>query len=245
MKRPAPLFTVKSLLLAAEAPVVFFACPLGTKVWKVRWAIKSLTEAGYSVVAYDFTEEIFTEAEPEMLPILVDMVRRDIQEKIYALKASGTDDFGFFGSSLGAFMMYNCIAHIPDFQWGVLNTGGNAAQAVFTKRKLRRTYSKAGYTEEELEDMWKPMQYPDFHDLDGKKILMLSSQHDRLLPLSEVDMYMEPLRQAGAEVDIIELSVYGHMPSVVVGLRRAVPLLAMVRGEGNADAVTELRDDEI
>lgn len=236
MKRSSSLFTVKSLLLAAEAPVVFFACPLGTKVWKVRWAIKSLSEAGYSVVAYEFTEEIFTEAEPEKLPILVDSVRRDIQEKIAALRASGTEEFGFFGSSLGAFIMYNCIAVIPDFQWGVLNTGGNAAQAVFTKRKLRRSHTKAGYSQEELEDLWGPMQFPDFHDLMGKKILMVSSDKDRLLPLSEVDIYMEPLRAAGAEVDIIELHVYGHMPSVVVGLRRAVSLLTLVRD-------TELADD--
>jgi hypothetical protein len=245
MKRSAPLFTVKSLLLAAEAPVVFFACPLGTKVWKVRWAIKSLTEAGYSVVAYEFTEEIFTGAEPEKLHQLVSEVCRDIQKKIVALKISGTSDFGFFGSSLGAFIMYNCIAAIPELRWGVLNTAGDAAHAVFTKRKLRRSHSKAGYTQDELRELWGPMQFPRFRDLDGLKILLVSSNKDRLLPLSEVDIYMEPLRTAGAEVDIMELNVYGHMPSVVVGLRRAVPLLAMARGEGDAGAVTDLRDDEI
>lgn len=210
--------------------MVFFACPLGTKVWKVRWAIRSLTEAGYSVVAYEFTEEIFTEAEPEKLPILIEGVHRDIQEKIMALKVSGSNNFGFFGSSLGAFIIYNCIALIPDFQWGVLNTGGNAAQAVFAKRKLRRSHLKAGYTEEELEQLWGPIQFPNFRNLDGRKILMVSSRKDRLLPLSEVDIYMDPLRAAGASVEIIELNVYGHMPSVIVGLRRAVPLLAHVRG---------------
>jgi hypothetical protein len=112
---------------------VIFVCPYGTPVQKVRFAIRRLLRAGYHVVAYQTTTAVFMEADPMILPELISQVRKDIRSRIAKLTAEGVTEFGFFGSSLGSFILYNCIGRgIPEFRWGVFNTGGNIARGVWS-----------------------------------------------------------------------------------------------------------------
>src|ERR1700691_2715318 len=103
--------------LAPAAAVIIFICPYGTPIVKVRFAIRRFLRAGYHVVAYQATAAVFTEADPLILPELVAGVREDIKSRIAKLTAEGITEVGFFGSSLGSFILYNCIGdEIPEFR---------------------------------------------------------------------------------------------------------------------------------
>ena len=98
---------------------VIFVCPYGTPIQKVRFAIRRLVRAGYHVAAYQTTAAVFTEADPAILPELISQVREDIGSRIAKLTSEGVAEFGFFGSSLGSFILYNCIGReIPELRWG-------------------------------------------------------------------------------------------------------------------------------
>jgi len=107
---------------------IIFVCPYSTPIQKVRFAIRRLLRAGHHIVAYQTATAVFTEADPEILPELIRQVREDIRSLIARLSSQGVTRFGLFGSSLGSFILYNCIGReIPELRWGVFNTGGNIA----------------------------------------------------------------------------------------------------------------------
>ena len=60
-------------------------------------------------MAYQTTSAVFRDADPTILPELISQVRGDIRARIAKLKSQDVTDFGFFGSSLGSFILYNCI----------------------------------------------------------------------------------------------------------------------------------------
>src|SRR6202021_2935965 len=108
---------------------VIFVCPYSAPIQKVRFAIWRLLRMGHHVVAYQTTTAVFTEADPMILPKLISQVRDDIRSRISKLKTEGVTEFGFFGSSLGSFILYNCIGReIPELRWGVFKPGGNITQ---------------------------------------------------------------------------------------------------------------------
>src|SRR5579871_2641390 len=91
------------------SPVIFFICPYGTAISTVSWAIRRLCRDGYHVVAYETTTAVFLDGDPAILPGLIAAVRTDLQARIARLKSEGVTEFGFFGSSLGSFIFYNCV----------------------------------------------------------------------------------------------------------------------------------------
>jgi hypothetical protein len=94
---------------AQGAATIIFICPYGTPIQKVRFAIRRFLKAGYHVAAYETTTAVFTEADPEILPELISVVREDIRSRIRTLTSAGVTEFGFFGCSLGSFILYNCV----------------------------------------------------------------------------------------------------------------------------------------
>src|SRR5215469_1802373 len=120
---------------------IFFICPYGTPIQKVQFAIRRFLRAGYHVVAYQTTTAVFLEADPRILPKLISQVREDIRSLIARLASQSVTEFGFFGSSLGSFILYNCIgSETPELRWGVFNTGGNIARGVWTMSMTRQQY---------------------------------------------------------------------------------------------------------
>jgi hypothetical protein len=216
---------------------IIFICPYGTPIQKLRFAIRRLIKADYHVVAYQTTTAVFTDADPMILANLISQVREDIRSRIAKLTAGGVTEFGFFGSSLGSFILYNCIGHeIPDLRWGVFNTGGNIARALWTMPALRQRHVARGWSLPRLEEAWAKLQWPDFGRLDGCRFIFASSRRDRVAPLSDITQYLEPALRAGAEVSLYEVPAISHRTAVIVGLWKGPQLVQMVRvrAEGSA-----------
>jgi hypothetical protein len=213
---------------------IIFVCPYGTQIQNVRFAIRRLLREGYHVVAYETTTSVFTQADPMILPELISEIRQDIRSRIAKLTSEGVTEFGFFGSSLGSFILYNCVGReIPEFRWGVFNTGGNIAQGVWNMSMLRQLHVARGWSLSRLEEAWAELQWPDFGRLDGCRFVFASSRRDSIAPLRDISRYLEPMLRAGAEVSVREVPAISHRTTVIAGLWRGPRLVRMVRQPGN------------
>jgi len=215
---------------AQTAPTLIFVCPYSVPIQKVRFALRRLVRAGYHVVAYQTTTAVFTEADPMILPELISQVREDIRSQIARLTSEGVTEFGFFGSSLGSFILYNCIGReIPELRWGVFNTGGDIARGVWNMPMLRELHVAQGWSLPRLEEAWAELQWPGFGPLDGCRFVFASSRRDSIAPLHNISQYIEPMLWAGAEVSVYEVPAVSHRTTVIVGLWRGPQLVRMVR----------------
>jgi hypothetical protein len=229
---------------APDTPTVFYVCPYSAPIQRVRFSIRWLVRAGYHVVAYQTDDAVFQAADPAILPELILQVREDIKDRVAKLEVAGVTDFGFFGSSLGSFILYNCVGReVPQFRWGVFNTGGNIARGLWKMEALQRAHVAGGWTLERLEEAWAGLQWPDFGPLDGCRFLFTSSRRDQVAPMGEISTYLKPMLEAGAGVRVQELPAWSHRSTVIVGLLEAPRLVRMARPAQPARRVARrLRD---
>jgi hypothetical protein len=225
------LFQADEFGISAQATAtIIFICPYSTPIQKVRFAIRRLLRAGYHVVAYETTAAVFTEADPMILPELISQVREDVRSRIAKLKSEGVTEFGFFGSSLGSFILYNCVGQeIPELRWGVFNTGGNIARGMWNMPTLRQLHVARGWSLPRLEEAWAELQWPYFGRLDGCRFVFASSRRDSIAPLRNISQYLGPMLRAGAEVSVHEMPAVSHRTTVIVGLWKGPQLIRMVR----------------
>jgi hypothetical protein len=230
------LFQVEEFGAARQTTAtIIFICPYGTPIEKVRFAIRRFLKDGYHVLAYQTTAAVFTAADPMILPEVISQVREDIRSQIAKLTAEGVTEFGFFGSSLGSFILYNCVGReIPELRWGVFNTGGNIARGVWNMPALRQRHAERGWSLPRLEEAWAELQWPDFGRLDGCKFVFASSRRDKVAPLPNISQYLGPMLRAGAEVSVYEVPATSHRTAVIVGLWKGPQLVQRVRTEGPA-----------
>jgi pimeloyl-ACP methyl ester carboxylesterase len=209
---------------------IIFICPYGTSISAVRWAIGRLRREGYHVVAYETTTAVFMAADPSILPDLIAGVRDDITAQIARLKSEGVTEFGFFGSSLGSFIFYNCVGDaVPELRWGVFNTGGDIAQGMWRLDGARRQHVARGWSLARLEAAWAQVQWPEFGRLDGCRFIFVSSRRDTIAPLDNIAQYLGPMRRAGAQVSVLTVPAIGHLTTIVAGLWRAPLIVARAR----------------
>src|ERR1700744_3944758 len=196
---------------ARTTATIIFICPYNAPIQRVRFAIRRLLRAGYHVVAYETTTAVFTDANPMILPELISQVREDIRSRIAKLTSEVVTEFGFFGSSLGSFILYNCVGReIPELRWGVFNTGGNIARGMWNMPTLRQLHVARGWSLPRLEEAWAELQWPDFGRLDGCRFLFASSRRDNIAPLRNISEYLGPMLRAGAEVSVHEMPAVNH-----------------------------------
>ena len=209
---------------------VIFVCPYGTSIRMVRWAVRRLLRAGYNVLSYQTTKDVFLAADPTILPDLISQMREDIRSQISRLKSEGVTEFGFYGSSLGSFILYNCIGkEVPELRWGVFNTGGNIAQGMWRLPGAKRRHAARGWSLTRVEAAWADLQWPDFGRLDDCRFVFVSSRRDRVAPLSNIWQYLEPIRSAGADINVFEVRAIGHITAVIMGLWKGPKIVRMVR----------------
>ena len=233
------LFRSEEFGLSAPAkPTLMFICPYSASIEQVGFALRRLLRAGFHVVAYQTSDAVFTAADPAILPALISAVREDIRSRIASLQSAGVTEFGFFGSSLGSFIFYNCVGdQVPEFRWGVFNTGGNIARGLWNMASLQQAHAARGWSLPQLEEAWAELQWPSFGRLDGCRFVFASSRRDTVAPLRSIAGYLGPMLQAGAEVTVREVPAVSHRTTVIAGLWRAPQLIRTVRPSSRTAAV--------
>jgi len=151
-----------------------------------------------------------------ILPELISRIRDDARSRIAKRAADGVTEFGFFGSSLGSFILYNCVGReIPELRWGVFNTGGNIARGLWSMPELRDLHTARGWSLPRLEEAWAGLQWPDFGPLAGCRFVFASSRRDQVAPLGDISPYIEPMLRAGADVSVYKLPAISHRTTVI------------------------------
>jgi len=225
----SPLYRKRAYPTKNSRTVLFYLCPFGTKFWAVRINIKKLQRAGYNVVVYDTTNDVFYGADPSILIDIIDAIAKDIKDEIKTFQNDGINDFGFFSTSLGSFIAYNCVSRIPQLRWGVFNTGGNIADALFRIKKSRQSHEKKGVTLRQVTEAWHHLQYPNFQNLHGHSYIFFSSRADRIAPFEGINEFVTIMQQAGAHTELIETRAFGHVSAAVRGFQQSNRLLRRVR----------------
>jgi hypothetical protein len=208
---------------------LIFICPYSASIDKVGFAIRRLLREEFHIVAYETNDDVFTAADPTILPELIAGVREDIRARVAKLTGAGVTEFGFFGSSLGSFILYNCVGQIPELRWGVFNTGGDIARGMWKMSALRQAHVARGWSLPRLEAAWADLQWPDFGTLAGCRYVFSSSRRDSIAPLGNIPQYLGPMLRAGADVQVHEVPAISHRTTVIVGLLKAPRLIRMVR----------------
>lgn len=221
------LFKKKIYKNSTSQSVLIFACPFGTKIGVYTRLIKNLVKDGYNVVAYDFNNDVFLKGEPSYLVKLVNSATSDMAAVVNNLSSQGANNFGFFGTSLGAFVLYYASSKIPKLKWGVFSAGGNIAEGVWKLKSTKRAFIKKGYELDDLRKAWNNILYPEFLPReDNAHFLILGSSKDYVAPLYKLGEFAEYIKQkSGANVEIIKLNAYGHNHSGFIGLIRCRQLI--------------------
>ena len=212
--------------------VLVFCCPFGTKIALFRSLIKKLNKDGFTVLAYDFNNKVFFGGEGSYLIDLVNEVLKDMSMEIQKYKDDGFSDIGFFGTSLGAFILYEAISVIPGFKWGVLNTGGDVAKGIWKIKRSRRAFIKNGYSLEKLQSEWHDIQYLYFKtDLSNCHIVFIGSDNDPITPLNKIKDFATYIHdQSGASIETIKVKGMGHNHTAFIGLRKARSIIKKLDG---------------
>jgi hypothetical protein len=222
------LINIKEYMRPKARQAVFFMGPYGVPLAKLWWPIRSLQRSGYSVIAYEYPTAIFRTGDPGKLPTAIDETRRHVKATVARLKKQGYTDCGFMGNSLGALIVYNCLKAVPELEWGILNGGGDVAEAAWNFATERQCFEAKGYTLETLRKAWLPVQYPDLGDLRGKNFILISSHGDKLTTYANALKTRDHILNAGPDAEIIMHRRMGHVGTVARNLLRAHKLVRKV-----------------
>lgn len=117
-------------------------------------------------------------------------------------------------------MAYSCFKDIPEFGWGVLNGGGEVAEAVWNFPTERKYFEATGYTMSKLRESWQAVQYPDLGDLRGKNFILISSHGDTTTTVENALKTRDQILNAGPNAEIIMHKRLNHVPTVALNLLR-------------------------
>lgn len=202
--------------------IVFFACPFGVRRWAVAWVIKQIQRAGFLVVVYDFDIKILSGSDLTLLPKTISQVSGDIRDLIKSYTAGGQTNFGMFGTSLGSFVLFSAVAANKEISWGIFNTAGNAAKGAWNITQARKSLVRHGHTLSDLLDAWSAVQDPIFKTVGTKRyFLFIGSNRDEVVPLNELEQYMNGIKSASINTEIREFSKGRHIAAAFRGLRHA------------------------
>jgi len=195
----------------------------------VSWAINKIQRAGFSVVAYDFDSKMLSGSDLTLLPKTISQVSGDIRGLIKKYEDDGESNFGTFGTSLGSFVLFSAAANNVEITWGIFNTAGSAARGAWNIRLVRKKLVSHGYTLQDLLNAWSKVQNPTFvKSIAKRNFLFIGSNKDEVVPLNELNQYVDGMKSADIKLEVREYSKGKHITSAIRGLRDAGLLVSEV-----------------
>jgi len=182
-------------------------CGFGGNIWQVKRLINVLNRLGYTVTALDFSKEVLSKGDPALLPALV----QEVVE--FAEHEAKTDEQPMLlvGISLGALISLNILRRSAYFDTGVMITGGDivkVAQRLYPK-KWQQPY-------DELARQWTGINmYTKPKLLEGKHLLFVLPQRDRLIDVEDVRNEVVVQQQHGNDLHLIERRAFGHIGTII------------------------------
>jgi len=194
--------------------IACLVCGFGGNIASYSKAIKALKSAGYDVVAYEYTDKVFTEGDPNYLLSVIQQISDD-----FALKSTKYKNVLAAGVSLGAYIAFNVQRRNPNIKQGVYGTAGiSVAHAIFTAKvfgRFRKKFIANGYTEMSLEKVWKDIEILEDLDLaKDKSIVIVKGGMDRIVRYKTASKMMDTWKARGINVEYFAKRGLGHAMTI-------------------------------
>ena len=181
---------------------------LGGSVWQTRRLIEVFRRDGYDVVALDFSKEVLTRGDSDLLLQLVDEVVACAMDELQKRAATPL----LVGISLGALMSLNVLRRVEEYRWAVMITGGDIVKVAH--RAVGRNVWPQGY--DTLAERWEDVNmYSDPDLLRGKRILFVLPINDRLVDTDDVLSEVDRQKRAGNMIECIIRDRFGHIGTII------------------------------
>ncbi len=186
----------------------FVLCGFGGSIWQTKRLLRVLHKAGYDVMAMDFSKEVLSKGDPQLLLDLMDEV------VVFAEKEAQKTNRPILlvGISLGALVSLNILRRSKLFNKGVLITGGDivkVAHNIYGRRVWPQSYN-------ELATSWKTLNmYSNPNELHEKRILFVLPSRDKLINPADVRAETKTQNNAGNTLILVERHALGHIGTII------------------------------
>lgn len=187
---------------------VFVLCGFGGSVWQTRRLLRILHKAGYDIAALDFSKEVLSKGDPQLMINLMDEVTAWAENEAKKIN----HPILLIGISLGALVSLNVLRRSTQFNKAVLVTGGDivkVAHHIYGRRIWPADYS-------ELAAIWQTLNmYSNPRQLKDKRLLFVLPSKDRLIDPADVRNEVKKQNNAGNSLILIERGSFGHIGTII------------------------------
>jgi hypothetical protein len=188
---------------------IFLICGFGGKIWQTKRLINLLLKNGYNVRAIDYTRDVLTKGDPQML---VDLIE-ELHAEAVLFQAEVKQPVLLLGISMGVLASVNIIRRDERFSRAVMITGGDmvkCAQRSQGPRVWPQSY-------EELARLWESVNmYSDPTTLTRINSIMVLPTADKLVDPVDVRNEIASQNKAGNNMKLIERHIFGHVGTIFV-----------------------------
>lgn len=170
-------------------------------------------------MAFAYDPGVLSGGQPKLLRDALDEVLGAIKKDMVGRRVAGV-----YGMSLGSFFAWE-VAALPGIMRGMFNTGGaNTAKAVWTSPRLRKerdAFIANGFTQAQVNKVWAPQSIDyDAKRLKGKKLFVMDSTVDKLIPIANVRYYIKEYQKHGMDIELLEMGLTNHGYTIIRNLFR-------------------------
>lgn len=198
-----------------KAKIACFVVGYKGQIRYYQKAIHELLKAGYDVVAYEYTRDVFEAGEPQVLIDIITFICDD-----FIKRAKKYDEAACAGVSLGAFIAFNVQRKLKKAKLGLYGTAGiPVSHALFTAkpfRPIRKAFEANGQTEKSLKKAWKHLEILDDPGLaKDQALVIVMGKQDRVVHYKKSVAVMETWKQNGTRVHYFAKRGRGHLTTIL------------------------------
>ncbi len=205
-------------------PILLF-CGFGGRIWQTKRLINLLLKHGYNVRAVDYTTDVLTKGDPNMLIGLIAEARAEAARFIEDVKQPVL----LLGISLGVLVAVNIMRRDQRFTRAVSITGGDIVKVAHRAQGPKiwpQTY-------EQLAKIWESVNmYTDPAALRHTTTVMVLPTRDRLIDPDDVRAEVAKQTAAGNRMQLVERHIFGHIGTIIMETvifpRRVLHYIAML-----------------
>ncbi|HEX8762546.1 MAG TPA: hypothetical protein VF733_02190 [Candidatus Saccharimonadales bacterium] len=192
----------------SEHKTAFVLCGFGGSIWQTRRLLKTLHKAGYDVIALDFSKEVLSKGDPQLMINLMENVTTWAETEARKIN----HPILLVGISLGALVSLNIMRRSKLFNKGILITGGDivkVAHNIYGRKIWPQRYN-------DLAKIWTTINmYSHPAQLADKKILFVLPSRDKLIDPCDVRREVKTQNNAGNTLILIERHSLGHIGTII------------------------------
>lgn len=190
---------------------------------------------GYHCLTYTYDKEILN-PNPQRTVKNVTNVVADIVTEVTRLHKHGVHDITLFGTSLGSVLAILAAKQAPQVDTIILNTSGyDIAKIIWSWDSFVPHFKKQivdqGINLKQLSQAWTRINPKNnLIGLTTKKVLLLSSQVDTVIPFEQAEKLFRALTKVNRSTRFVVTSTFGHLSFGAINLLRAAQYVRSIQG---------------